>query len=294
VNRKAFLKYILALLLFGSNGIVASCIGLNSLHIVLLRTFIGSVFLLTLFLLTGGKFSFYCHKQHCIFLFASGAAMGMSWILLYEAYTRIGVSIASLLYYCGPVFVMALSPFLFHEKLTVSKILGFLSVAAGIVLVNGNAFDGNSNTPGIVFALLSAVMYSIMVICNKKAEKITGLENSALQLTAAFFTTAVFVGATHGYSMDISLSDLMPILLLGFMNTGIGCWLYFSSIGKLQVQTVAICGYLEPLSAVLLSVLLLRESMLPLQIFGSVLILGGAVTGELSGHHRSKTAAENI
>ena len=46
----------------------------------------------------------------------SGVALGASWIFLYEAYVEIGVSLASLAYYCGPVIVMVFSPILFREK----------------------------------------------------------------------------------------------------------------------------------------------------------------------------------
>jgi drug/metabolite transporter (DMT)-like permease len=53
--------------------------------------------------------------------------------------------------------------------------------------------------------------------------------------------------------------------------------LYFSSIGHLPVQTVSILGYLEPLSALVFSVVLLRESFNAIQIIGAILILGGAV-----------------
>ena len=49
--------------------------------------------------------------------------MGISWLFLFEAYRRIGVSIASLGYYCGPVIVMALAPVMFHEKLTLETFL---------------------------------------------------------------------------------------------------------------------------------------------------------------------------
>ena len=112
MKNTAFFKYLFALLLFGSNGIVASFIALGSLRIVLLRTLIGSLLLIALFFLTGGKLTFYKHKQQFLFLAASGIAMGASWMFLYEAYARIGVGIASLLYYCGPVIVMVLSPLL--------------------------------------------------------------------------------------------------------------------------------------------------------------------------------------
>lgn len=279
MNRSYF-KYIFGLLLFGSNGIVASYIALSSYEIVLLRTLIGSLLLIILFFIGKGKLTFYRHKKQFIWLAVSGIAMGASWIFLYEAYARIGVSISSLLYYCGPVIVMVLSPLLFKEKLTASKAIGFLSVLCGVFLVNGNALDGSSDTIGILCGLFSAVMYAFMVIFNKKAENITGLENAALQLLISFLTVAFFIGFKQGFVIDIPGSSILPILILGLFNTGIGCYFYFSSIVNLPIQTVAICGYLEPLSAVLFSVLLLKEVMLPIQIIGAVIILGGAVLGE--------------
>ena len=283
----AFFKYLFSLLLFGSNGIVASFIDLGSLEIVLIRKLIGSALLITLFFLTGGKPTFYHHPSQCFFLAVSGIAMGASWMFLYEAYARIGVSIASLLYYCGPVIVMILSPILFRERLTRCKIIGFLSVLTGVFLINGNAFTEHGDLIGILCGLLSALMYSFMVIFNKKANDITGLDNSPLQLTIAFLTVAICTAITRGYAMKISTSSILPILVLGLLNTGIGCYFYFSSIGKLPVQTVAICGYLEPLSAVVFSVIFLGERMTPLQIMGAVLILGGAIFGEL-GERKSK------
>ena len=279
--KRAYFKYIFGLLLFGSNGIVASYIALSSYEIVLLRTLLGSLLLIIFFFIGKGKLTFYRHRKQFLWLAVSGIAMGASWIFLYEAYARIGVSISSLLYYCGPVIVMALSPLLFKEKLTAFKVIGFLSVLCGVFLVNGNAFDGSGDTVGILCGLSSAVMYSFMVIFNKKAECITGFENAALQLLISCLTVAVFVGFKQGFAINIPQSSMLPIFILGLLNTGIGCYFYFSSIGDLPVQTVAICGYLEPLSAVLFSVLLLKEVMQPIQIVGAVMILGGAVFGEL-------------
>ena len=278
--KRSYYKYISALLLFGSNGIVASLVTLSSYEIVLLRTLIGSILLIVLFALCKEKVTFVRHKKQFFCLVVSGIAMGASWMFLYEAYVRIGVSIASLLYYCGPVIVMALSPLLFKEKLTGLKIAGFLSVLGGVFLINGNALTGDSDNFGIICGLLSAIMYSLMVIFNKKAENITGLENATLQLFISFLTVAVFVGFKQGFTMDIPAASVLPLFILGLLNTGIGCYFYFTSIKDLPVQTVAVCGYLEPLSAVLLSVIFLKETMLPLQIIGAVLILGGALFSE--------------
>jgi len=102
------------------------------------------------------------------------------------------------------------------------------------------------------------------------------------QLLVSCITVAIFVVFKHGFSMDIGAGNLLPILILGIVNTGVGCYFYFSSIGELPVQTVAICGYLEPLSAVVFSVALLGENLNPVQIAGAILIVGGAAFGELS------------
>lgn len=278
--KKSYLKYISALLLFGSNGIVASQINMNSYEIVLLRTLLGSLFLLLIFFGTKQKIKCPAYKKDLLFIAISGIAMGVSWMCLYEAYAQIGVSIASLLYYTGPVIVMILSPILFKEKITVVKIIGFTAVLVGIFLINGNLSDGRGNMFGIFCGLLSAVMYSVMVMANKKSEHIKGLENSVIQLIVSFLTVFIFVAFKSGLAIHINASDWAWILFLGIVNTGVDCYFYFSSIGNLPVQSVAVCGYLEPLSAVIFSAIILNERMLPLQIFGAVLIIGGAIFGK--------------
>lgn len=281
MDKKAFLKYLAALLLFGLNGIVASHIALNSYEIVFLRTCIGSILLVGLFLLGKGKFHIKAYKKETLFIVLSGMAMGTSWMFLYEAYQQIGVSMASLLYYCGPVIVMILSPIIFKEKLTMPKVCGFLVVLIGIVLVNGTAADAGGNTWGLICGAMSAVMYFFMVTLNKQAKSITGMENSVIQLVVSFLTVAVFVGIKQRFVIHVPGEAWIWILVLGVVNTGIGCYLYFSPLAKLPVQTVAVCGYLEPLSAVVFAALLLGEKMTLVQIIGAGCIIGGAMIGEL-------------
>jgi drug/metabolite transporter (DMT)-like permease len=278
--KKAYFKYIVALLLFGLNGIVASHISLSSYEIVFTRTLIGSMLLVLIFIANPQKAHFLENKTHLLYLVISGVAMGTSWMFLYEAYRQIGVSIASLVYYCGPVIVMILSPILFKEKITWAKILSFLAVLTGMFCVNIQVLSEGKITWGLFCGIMSAVMYACMVIFNKKAKSITGLENSMWQLITSFVTVAIFLGIKQGFSLHIEPGSIIPILILGIVNTGIGCYYYFSSIGDLPVQTVAICGYLEPLSAVIFSVIFLHETMDFVQFIGTILILGGAAFGE--------------
>lgn len=280
-NKKPLTMYLASLAMFGMNGIVASLIAMGSLEIVLARTLIGSLFLMILLLVTRKKTNLFGDLKHTLYLAVSGMALGVSWIFLYEAYRQVGIGTASLLYYCGPVIVMVLAPFIFREKLTFIKIAGFLVVMIGMLCVNGQALREGKTAWGLICGLLSAVLYAMMVIFSKKAQSITGIGNALGQLTAAFLSVAVFALIKKGFSFQIKATDLLPIFVLGVVNTGIGCYFYFSSINKLPVQTVAICGYLEPLSAVLFSMLFLHERMTGYQLLGAVLILGGAAFGEM-------------
>jgi drug/metabolite transporter (DMT)-like permease len=281
MKNKAIFKYIAALLLFGSNGIVASHISLSSYEIVFTRTLIGSLFLVLIFIFTRQKVRFWLDKLHFLYLAISGIAMGTSWMFLYEAYAQIGVSIATLAYYCGPVIVMILSPMIFKEKMTAARLIGFLAVLLGMLCVNGQALLQGTVSWGLIFGIFSAFTYAFMVIFNKKAVSIIGLENSMWQLIISFLTVAIFLGIKQGFSINIASGNLLPILFLGVVNTGIGCYFYFSSIGDLPVQTVAIGGYLEPLSALFFSAVFLGEALSFVQIVGAALILGGVAFGEL-------------
>ena len=83
MNKIAFIKYISALLLFGLNGIVASHIAMSSYEIVFMRTLIGSILLIILFMLGKGKFHIRESKKDFLFVVFSGIAMGTSWMFLY-------------------------------------------------------------------------------------------------------------------------------------------------------------------------------------------------------------------
>jgi len=276
----ALAKHLFSLLLFGSNGIVASRIALTSYEIVFLRCLLGSFLLGALVLAARKPLELFREKRSALLITASGIAMGASWMFLYEAFTQIGVSFATLTYYCGPVILVALSPLLFGESLTRLKLAALAMVAAGAVLLNGPLAGGGSLW-GLFCGVMAAFCYVAMVTFNKKAQGVSGMENTLLQLMAALGTVTLFLLWKQGLSLDIAAGDWPYVLVLGLLNTGYACWLYFSSIGRLPVQTVAVCGYVEPLSAVLFSVILLGETMSAWQALGAVLIFSGAVLSQM-------------
>ncbi len=176
---------------------------------------------------------------------------------------------------------MILSPLIFRERLTRSKTAGFIIVLVGIALVNGKLAAGAENVRGLFCGAMSALKYFFMVTLNKQSRTIVGMENAVIQLTISFITVAVFVGIRQAFVIHVPTEAWPWIVFFGIVNTGTGCYLYFSPLSKLPVQTVAVCGYLEPLSAVVFSALLLGERMTGIQIIGAACIIGGAVIGEL-------------
>lgn len=206
--------YLAALLLFGSNGIIAAAIALPSSDIVLLRTFLGALSLVTILAITQRhNLQAPSRPREAAALLLSGAALGASWIFLFRTYQTIGVGVSSLLYYCGPIIVMALSPLIFGEKLTGGKIAGFIAVACGAFLIAAQGLGGNMPIAGIVCGIASAFCYALMVIASKGAPHIEGLENSALQVSAAFVTALVLTLITQG--TPSFLSAVSPPALIG-------------------------------------------------------------------------------
>lgn len=84
---------------------------------------------------------------------------------------QIGVGMASLLYYTGPIIVVILSPIIFKEKLTIQKCIYFVTVLTGIFLLNIQQGKFELKSTGFILGILSAVMYSVMVIAKKRLIK---------------------------------------------------------------------------------------------------------------------------
>lgn len=278
--KKDYLKYLTGLLLFGSNGIIASHIVLSSYEIVFLRSVLGSLLLIVMYLASGHHFTAFSHKKDLLFLTASGIAMTADWLFLFEAFQQMGVSLSIIINYCGPAIAVAASVILFQDKLTLSKAIALGTALVGAILVNSFS-DGSMVTPaGLLCAVISAFSYAALVILNKCSKNITGTENAVIQLFVTAVTVTVYMGIRYGLQFSIPADNWPWILWLSLLNTGIGCYFYFSSISSLPVQTVAVCGYLEPLSAVLFSLIFLHEAMVPLQWVGGLMIIGGALFSE--------------
>ena len=271
--------YILAMLIFGTNGYLVAHLSLQGSQIVLVRTLVGGLLLTAIVLLRGGFDREAVRAERRDLLFG-GVALGLNWVALFTAYRLLNVSLATLIYYAGPMLVLLFSPLLFRESLTPQKIAAVVIVAAGLFCITGSITSAGMSLSGLLAAVLSALFYASLIIFNKRIVKTGGMQTAALELDVAFVVVLIYVLLTAGIPRPLK-ADIPYLLVLGLVNTGIAYMLYFTGLQKLPGQSVALISYVDPVSALVFSALLLHETMTPLQMLGAVLIIGGALLGEL-------------
>ena len=283
--------YVLAMVIFGTLAPFVRSIGVSSGELALYRAVMGAG-LIGIFLLTKRKNPFSGGlKREILLLLLSGAAMGVNWILLFEAYRYTAVSTATLCYYFAPVIVTALSPVLFREKLTRKQLLCFVMATLGLVLITGlESSAGSANLTGILFGLGAAVFYAAVILLNKYIRSTAGIQRTFLQFLAAIVTLIPYVAATGGVTLSrLEGIGWLCLLAVGALHTGIAYCLYFSSLKALPGQRAAILSYIDPMVAVLISVTVLREPMTWQQALGGGLILAFTLWNALP--EREKTSS---
>lgn len=275
---------ILSMCIFGTIGILRRYIPLSSSLVALVRGIIGSVFLMMMLLISKKSLDKQALRKNLPMLSLSGAAIGFNWILLFEAYNYTSVATATLCYYLAPILVILASPLVLKERLTPKSIVCTVTALAGMVLVSGiteTGFSGLSELKGILLGIGAAVLYAGVILMNKKISGIPAYDKTILQLATASAALLPYVLVTEDLGA-ISLSPVAVLLLLvaGIIHTGFAYWLYFGSMNDLPSHTVALLSYMDPILAILLSVVLLQEPMSLSAAIGAVLILGAAYISE--------------
>ena len=283
-QKTARLMLLISMAIFGTLGLFVRHIQVSSGELALYRAIMAATLIGIYLLVTGNKIPFKSIKRDIPFLLLSGMAMGINWILLFEAYKYTTVSVATLSYYFAPVIVTLVCPILFKEKMTAKQIICFVMSTLGIVMITGigDVSASGTNIIGILFGLGAAMFYATVILINKFIKGVEGLHRTFLQFIAAIIILAPYVAATSG--INLRLLDSIgwgALLVVGIVHTGITYCLYFSSLKELPGQKVAILSYIDPLVAIIISVTLLGESMTVMQAIGGALILGFTLWNEV-------------
>ncbi len=284
--------FVGSMLIFGTIGVLRRYIPLSSALLAFTRGILGGLFLLIFARLRGKGSGGSIPAKTLGRLILTGAMIGINWILLFEAYAHTTVAVATLCYYMEPTIVILLSPLLFRERLTGRRALCAAAAILGMVLVSGVVGDGGGGSlRGVLLGLGAACFYAAVVILNKRTPGVAPFPRTTVLLLSAGMVMLPYLLATGGFqSAAFTPGNIALLLVLGIVHTGVAYAMYFGSMEGLRVQTIAVFSYIDPVSALLFSALLLGERLTLLSIIGAVLIIGSAILSELGPAAQGETA----
>ena len=281
---KEKMKYIIAVILYGTIGMFLRQVSVPSEIVVICRGIIGSAFIFTFLTAQKKRLNMLAIRKNRIWLLISGVCLGLNWVFLFAAYLHTTVAIASLCNYMAPMIVIVVTPAVLHERLNKRKIPCVIAAFVGIILVSGFWNGEIGDASGILMGLMAAICFVIIVICNRKMQGINPYDKSIPQLVISAVTVLPYVLVKNwGTEINWNVKSVVIIIVLGLVHTGVAYCLYFSGMTTLPVQTVAILGYLEPVVSVICSAVILHEHMNISGWIDAVLILGAAIISETTG-----------
>lgn len=275
---KAKLKIIMAMIIWGSMGVFVKNINLPSAEIAVIRGVIGVIFLFLVSFISKIKLNRNEFLNNKVLLIFSGVALGANWIFLFEAYKHTTIAIATLSYYLAPIIITMVSPIILKEKLTGVKVICMITALIGLSFVSEvftNNLPGIGNGLGILFGVIAAILYASLTLINKFIKNLKGMETTLAQLTIAslvLFPYVLFHRNLQGNTLG--MQAIIFLIVLGIVHTGLAFWLFFSSLKDLKGQAIAVFSYIDPVTAILLSAIVMKERLSCLQIIGAGLILG--------------------
>lgn len=281
----SYLMFISAMLIFGTIGIFRRYIPLSSGLLACARGYLGAlVLILFLAFRKQNVFGGMTSRKDLVLLILSGIAMGFNWILLFEAYNYTSVATATLCYYMEPTIVILAAPFLLKEKLTLKKAVCAVISVIGMVFVSGITMGEKApqgNLQGVLLGLGAAMLYACVVLTNKKISEENAYKKTTIQLLSAATCLVPYLLLTEDVTgIVFNPLSIVMLLIVGVIHTGICYAMYFSSMRHLKAQSIAVMSYIDPVSALLLSALILGEKMTPVGLLGAVMIIGAAFVSE--------------
>jgi RarD protein len=274
---------IVSMVMFGTLGPFVRNILVSSGELAFYRAVLATILLALFLLVTKQKIPFANIKKEIPLLLASGVSIGINWILLFEAYKYTTVSVATLSYYFAPVLVTVICPILFKERITGKQILCFVMSTLGLVLIIGfGDVGGGKDFLGILYGLGAAVFYATVILLNKYIKNVEGIHRTFLQFLSAILVLLPYVMMTSGVTLgNLDGIGWTNLLIVGIIHTGVTYCMYFSALKELPGQKAAILSYIDPLVAVVISVMVLGEAMTIWQVLGGSLILGFTLWNEV-------------
>ena len=196
-----------------------------------------------------------------------GAVSAVNMVTYYYALKTTTIANAVLTHYTAPVFVAVLAAVFLKEKMTWSLAVAIALASVGLWVMLNGLLLGRGQIAGIVAGLISGVAYAVIVILGRlyaqryRPVVLTFLVNATILILLAPFIQG-FPERAARY-----------ILFTGVVHSSVAPVLYYRGLRDVSAGRAAVLGYVEPLCAILLGVVVLQEMPGTHAWLGGVLIV---------------------
>jgi drug/metabolite transporter (DMT)-like permease len=203
-----------------------------------------------------------------------GAAIVINWVLLFAAYSRASISMATAVYNTQPFMLVALGALVFHERITASTVAWLLVAFVGLVFVVRVepavlAVPGQY-LEGIAYAVGAAAMYAVSSIITKHLKGTPPHLIALIQVGLGVLMLAPFVRLD---ALPTTGAHWLELITLGVVNTGIMYVLLYGAIQKLPTAMTGALSFIYPVVAIIVDRVAFGQKLAWVQVLGAVLIL---------------------
>lgn len=273
---KGYLCGIGAAVCYGTNPLGALYLYEDNINAnsVLFYRFALAVVMLGMLMMAQGK-SLLVSMKELALLAVLGVVFSTSSITLYFSFCFMDAGIASTLLFVYPVMVAVIMAVLFKEKLSAAAIFAIVLALTGIALLYEGDGGATLSTVGVLLVMLSSLSYAIyIVVVNKSPLRISSLKLTFYVLFFGMLTILAnsFITGIH-IQMLTTPRMWMCALMLALLPTVFSLVLMVISVHEIGSTPTAVMGALEPLTAVVIGVMVFGEQLTLRLSVGIVLIL---------------------
>jgi len=267
---KGLLQVHLGILLTSFIALFAKLIPLSPTLITLGRVFFASAALFVILKLKNQKLSLENSKD-LVYLVLLGIIFAIHMVTFFYSAQLSTIAISLVTIYTYPLFVAILEPYLFKEKIKLKNVALALVALLGVMLIVPEFKLENNIAKGVVFGLVSAFTFAVLLVSNKKYIK----KYSSELLTFYQFGVSVIVLLPFMFieSFKVTNQDIMMLFLVGAVFTVGGYNLLILGMKHIKAHRASIIATIEPVYGTILAILILGEVPELRTILGGIIVL---------------------
>ncbi|MDU9389084.1 DMT family transporter [Pseudomonas sp. zfem002] len=219
-----------------------------------------------------------------------GVLLAGHWVSFFIAVKVAGVAIATLGFASFPAFTVLLEGLLFREQIRANELLLVGLVSAGLVLVTPAFNLASEATGGLLWSLLSGLLFSLLSLTNRAGSgRIPAVQAAMCQNLVVALCLMPFAAPLLS---EVAPLDWLWIGLLGVFCTGVAHSLFVAALGVIKARTAAVVFAMEPIYGIAIAWMLFAETPTPRMLVGGALIIFAIViSSRLAASSEARKAA---